>query len=395
VAPLHSNAHFLQGQLENPWNAAGRAPSAGGGPWGSALAWRAMELARRILGPLGRGIEIGAAAFNAFPGVRAWNVDYPGGAVFQKAQEALAGRVLPVDAWASAERLPVRAGALDFVLASHVIEHMPDTLAALREWDRALRVGGVCFLIVPHRERTFDAARPRTELEHHLADFALGTSAARDTMAPTSHYHVWITEDFVRLLGHLERERFLDWEVEALEDRDSKVGNGFTVVARKRAEAPPLSAPGPQPVAFHFARLALPFQVPLRSLDRVLPGAELPDPLPLERGTWRVTPIHGGFPPRAGETRAVSVGPPAPPPRIEQAVLEDTTLRIRGRDFHATTWLEARFTDGSVHFGLPEWEGGDLLLRLAGLFVPPSFELFAVNPPPGGGHSAPHLCRMP
>ena len=76
-------------------------------------------------------------------------------------------------------------------------------------------------------------------------------------------------------------------------------------------------------------------------------------------------------------------------------MLEDSTLRIRGRDFHTTTWLEARFTDGSVHYGLPEWERGDLLLRLAGLYVPPSFELVAVNPPPMGGRSAPHLCRMP
>jgi SAM-dependent methyltransferase len=353
-----------------------------------------MELARRILGPLARGIEIGAASFNAFPGVRAWNLDYPGGTLFQRAQEALAGRALPVDVWAAAERLPVRDGALDFLLASHVIEHMPDTLAALREWDRVLKVGGVCFLIVPHRERTFDAPRPRTELEHHLADFALEMSAARDTMAPTSHYHVWIAEDFVGLLGFLEQQGFLAWQLEALEDPDSKVGNGFTLVARKRAQAPPLSGAAPGPVAFHFARLALPFQLPLRSLDRVLP-AQLSDPLPLPRGTWRVTPIHGGFPPRAGETRALCVGPPAPPPRIDEAVLEQTTLRIRGRDFHPTTWLEARFADGSLHFGLPEWEQGDLLLRLEGLYVPPSFELVAVNPPPAGGRSAPHVCRMP
>ena len=153
-----------------------------------------MELARRTLGSLARGVEIGASAFNAFPGVEAWNFDHPGGELFQKAQLEIAGQVARVDVHATADVLPIASGALDFLLASHVIEHMPDTIRALGEWDRVLRVGGIAFLIVPHRERTFDRVRPRTDLRHHLADFALGTTAGNDPLVPTSHYHVWITE---------------------------------------------------------------------------------------------------------------------------------------------------------------------------------------------------------
>jgi SAM-dependent methyltransferase len=353
-----------------------------------------MELARRVLGGLGPGIEIGAAAFNAFPGVRAFNFDFPGAEVYRRAQIALAGSLHPVAAWAAAERLPVATGALAFVLNSHVIEHMPDTIAALLEWDRVLRIGGVAFFIVPHKERTFDAPRPRTELEHHLADFALGMSATTDSMAPTSHYHAWVLEDFLALLAYLNEQGALAWDVEAVEEVDSKVGNGFTVVARKRAFARPrASAPGP--VAFHFARFALPFQTPLVTLDRVLRGARLADPAPLERGTWRVTPIRTGFPPTAGATFELAVGPPVAPPRIDSVRMRESALWLSGAHFYPTTWLEARFVDGSRHPGLARFEAGDLVLELAGLLAPPTFELTAINPPPGGGRSAPFPWRMP
>ena len=115
-----------------------------------------MDLARRRLGGLGHGIEIGASAFAPFPGVRAWNVEHPSAEVFREAQRSIAGSVAPVHVYATAEVLPFADGALDFVLASHVIEHMPDAIRALGEWDRVLAIGGTAFLIVPHRDRNMD-----------------------------------------------------------------------------------------------------------------------------------------------------------------------------------------------------------------------------------------------
>jgi len=222
-----------------------------------------VELARRTLGHLGRGLEIGASAFAPFPGVRAWNLDHPDARLFQAAQMEGHGRAAPIHLFGTGDALPVRSGALDFVLASHVIEHLPDPIRALGEWQRAVRVGGVLFLIVPHGDRTMDAGRPSTELQHLLADHALGTTAATDSMVPTSHYHVWRTGDFVALVEHLVEQRFLDCEVVCVEDVDSRAGNGFTVVLEKRGEGlrrePDLEAP----IAFHRLVPALPFQVAL------------------------------------------------------------------------------------------------------------------------------------
>jgi SAM-dependent methyltransferase len=58
----------------------------------------------------------------------------------------------------------------DAVLASHVLEHLANPLAALKEWARIVRPGGYVLLIVPHRDGTFDHRRPVTSLEHMRED---------------------------------------------------------------------------------------------------------------------------------------------------------------------------------------------------------------------------------
>jgi len=347
-----------------------------------------MELARRILGPLRHGIEIGAAAFAPFPGVRAWNLEHPGARLFQETQRALSGRVAPIDVYATAERLPFQDGALAFLLASHVIEHMPDAIRALGEWDRVLRPGGLLFLIVPHRDRNMDASRPCTELEHLLADHALGTTAASDSMVPTSHYHVWRTADFLALVELLVRERFVAWRVHTVEDVDSRAGNGFTVVLEKQATPAPRSADPRAPVAFHRLVPLLPFQVPLRSLERVLPGPALPRDPPLPRGRYRAAAIRAGFPPSVARAFEVDVGPAVPAPSLRAFRWEGLRVFFAGEHLDASTWLEATYADGSRHPVLPECLGAELCVDLTGLVAPTSaFAVAAINPPPGGGRS--------
>ncbi len=345
-----------------------------------------MELARRWLGALGKGVEIGGSAFNPFPGVRTFNVDFPSNAVFQRAQEEISGRTLPIDVFAAADRLPLAPESLPFLLNSHVIEHLPDTIRALGEWDRCLKPEGIAFFIVPHRQRTFDRERPRTDLRHHLADFALGNTAATDPLVPTSHYHVWETADFVALIEFLVAARFLDWEIVAVEDVDSKAGNGFTVVAQKRASAPRPAPPASTRVAFHHLTLALPFQVAGRTLERIVPGGTLPAQLDLPRGLYRVAPILEGFPPRAGKAFELEVGPRVPPPKLESATWEGDRLAFAGRNLTETTWLEATYPDGSAQRVLPHVEAKRLVVDLTGLAVPKElFLVVGVNPPPGGG----------
>ena len=59
----------------------------------------------------------------------------------------------------------------DFILASHVIEHIANPIKALLEWLRILKENGILLLVVPHRDGTFDHNRPITTLKHLLDDF--------------------------------------------------------------------------------------------------------------------------------------------------------------------------------------------------------------------------------
>ena len=72
----------------------------------------------------------------------------------------------------------------DFILSSHVLEHVANPIRALTEWIRVLRVGGVIVLVVPHKQATFDHRRPITTLEHLVSDFEQGTSESDMTHAP-------------------------------------------------------------------------------------------------------------------------------------------------------------------------------------------------------------------
>lgn len=185
-------------------------------------------LAHQLLDGL-QGIEIGGSAHNPF-GLRARNVDFTDDPTteFKLEELGLCGRMLPVDIVAPGDRLPLADESVDFVISSHVLEHFFDPIAALQEWYRVIRPGGFVFAIVPHRERTFDRGRPRTSLEE-LVDRHQGRRHLPPGTVVHTHHNVWITADGVELVRHL------GWRLVAVEDRDDKVGNGFTLVVQKPA----------------------------------------------------------------------------------------------------------------------------------------------------------------
>lgn len=65
----------------------------------------------------------------------------------------------------------IQSGGFDVILSSHNIEHTANPLAALKEWRRVLRPGGLLILIIPHKDGTFDRRRPVTPLAHLIEDF--------------------------------------------------------------------------------------------------------------------------------------------------------------------------------------------------------------------------------
>ncbi|MDP4147904.1 MAG: methyltransferase domain-containing protein [Bacteroidota bacterium] len=61
--------------------------------------------------------------------------------------------------------------SLDFIIASHVIEHLRNPLQAMETaWTR-LKPEGKLVLMVPHRDLTFDKNRDITSLEHIVLDY--------------------------------------------------------------------------------------------------------------------------------------------------------------------------------------------------------------------------------
>ena len=72
------------------------------------------------------GVEIGASAHNDYR-LRAINIDrYADTDTLYKREELnLAGWIRPVDLVAPGDDLPLRDATVDFVFASHVIEHFP------------------------------------------------------------------------------------------------------------------------------------------------------------------------------------------------------------------------------------------------------------------------------
>lgn len=52
----------------------------------------------------------------------------------------------------------------DYVIASHVIEHIPDTIGWLEDLTHVLRVGGILSLVIPDKRYCFDINRSLTEI---------------------------------------------------------------------------------------------------------------------------------------------------------------------------------------------------------------------------------------
>lgn len=75
-----------------------------------------------------------------------------------------------LSAAADLTRLPFRPESFDLVLASHVLEHIPDDRAAVREIHRVLRPGGIALLPVPitHGGPTIEYDAPHPHEEMHV-----------------------------------------------------------------------------------------------------------------------------------------------------------------------------------------------------------------------------------
>jgi uncharacterized protein YbaR (Trm112 family) len=134
--------------------------------------------------------------------------------------------------------LAFKPESLDFVIGSHLLEHLPDPLGALRCWYEVLRPGGALLLLVPDPSTCPDRHRAVTPLEHLIADHEDPSAArdfqhycewarfwnncqesgiedrARDLAARgySIHYHVWSAGALHELFACLREKYHCSWE---------------------------------------------------------------------------------------------------------------------------------------------------------------------------------------
>jgi hypothetical protein len=108
-----------------------------------------MKLAHDLLDGL-TGIELGAAAHNPFGLKGSLNIapedDF---GFYQGAQVEMCGEYAEINQYQEAHELSLLDNGTEYIISSHVFEHLPDPIAALVEWNRVVRDGGIVFMIVP------------------------------------------------------------------------------------------------------------------------------------------------------------------------------------------------------------------------------------------------------
>ena len=180
-----------------------------------------------------KGVELGAATHNRF-GVDCINVaprERDGD--WNEFQRKMGNEPARIDKYGEASAIPIGDGSVDFVLSSHVVEHVPDVISAFREWDRVLVDGGYVVMIIPLPDTIPADVRPVSTIDQ--IEDAYARRLTTDTWDYESYPinrggHYW---KFSLAFMKSVIEKHTTWSFIGEESVDSKVGNGFWLALRK------------------------------------------------------------------------------------------------------------------------------------------------------------------
>lgn len=210
----------------------------------------------------GEGIEIGAltAPLPMPPGA---TVKYVDRFATQELKRHWSGEdsaaIVDIDIVDSAETLStISDSSQDFVIANHVIEHLENPLAALENFLRVLKPGGILFMAVPDKRYTFDRRRsitplpdiirdyeqgPEWSLEAHYEDWARHVDNVPETELREQvrkhlqdkseiHFHVWTRRSFTDLLHYCRDQLGWKFQIETVQPNAVE----FIVILRKKSD---------------------------------------------------------------------------------------------------------------------------------------------------------------
>ena len=165
------------------------------------------QLIRESINKTDRGVELGASYAPILPKADGYSVMV----VDHADQEALrakyrphgvdVARIEPVDAIDDGGEftdLLDDGERFDYIVASHVFEHLPDPIHFLQRCERALGEGGRLILLIPDRRFCFDYLRPVSTTGQMLRAFLAG-QRRHDAGALYDHYAMHATRDGVHI----------------------------------------------------------------------------------------------------------------------------------------------------------------------------------------------------
>lgn len=139
----------------------------------------------------GRGLEIGALHRPFDLDAQVTYLDYDKTASLRQAyrNDERVGDIRQVQIVWKGNTYPfIDDNAFDFVINSHVLEHVCNPGRVIEEWLRVISPGGILYMVVPDKDHTFDRPRALTTVLHLMEEFN-----SKLAIIPVDHY-----EDYIR-----------------------------------------------------------------------------------------------------------------------------------------------------------------------------------------------------
>lgn len=146
----------------------------------------------------GKGLDLGCGGFKAFPHF----IGVDSGHQWGKAQADIVSECDKLELFAS--------DGLDFVFSSHLLEHIVNTEAALKEWFRVIKPSGNLVLYLPHKDFYPNVGQPG---------------------ANPDHKHDFLPSDIIEVM-----EKVGGWDLLVNEERNEGIEYSFLQVYRKRSD---------------------------------------------------------------------------------------------------------------------------------------------------------------